>query len=219
MNSFERIFLMAVSIAAFFVNGEVGAQSLTISESTVFIKKKVFNQMCSPQNPNPPFFINGTYHLASSKFNGRNQYLMVIPTELTTSICVSNIFTYTLPNGTNYLRIRWSGTNWVVGFITSINTFQLVAIFDGDTPLPVCNQYSQNNNAKIEGEDCYCQSTMNLSGTATSTQKYAQTTISSIQTVGNTTHLLYQAGNSITLNTGFQALAGGIFEAKIGGCN
>ncbi|MCU0324815.1 MAG: hypothetical protein MUF45_06120 [Spirosomaceae bacterium] len=198
---------------------QIKCQTLTISESTVFFQKKESNVNCNSSNPNPKFYINGIYVLAGTKFNGRNQYLLQIPNTLTTSICVINFFPYTLPIGTNYLRIRWSGTNWQIGFFNSNNAFQSVAIFSGDTPTPECEKYSTNNNAKIGGADCYCQTSMILTGTAPSTPRYSQTTINSTQIVGNSTNILYQAGNSVSLNAGFQVNSGGVFEAKIATCN
>ncbi|MFY7908453.1 MAG: 3-coathanger stack domain-containing protein, partial [Emticicia sp.] len=48
--------------------------------------------------------------------------------------------------------------------------------------------------------------------------KQASQTITATNKVNSTANVIYQAGKSITLNTGFEAKAGTVFQAQIGGC-
>ncbi len=65
-----------------------------------------------------------------------------------------------------------------------------------------------------------CQYTLSPTGTITTNQKAATTVISTgINTIPNASNVIYQGGNYVQLNTGFQAKSGAVFTAKIlNGC-
>lgn len=65
-----------------------------------------------------------------------------------------------------------------------------------------------------------CPTNLVLTGTVTGTEvNAASNTIASTQTITSTADVTYSAGTSITLNPGFSVALGGLFLAKMDGCN
>ncbi len=206
-----------VLIFLIFISGKLIGQ-ISISSSNAFIQLGS-GVPCRANNPNPRIYINGTYNLSSVQFNGRNQYILTLPFSNSTFVCLHG-FNYLNIASNSHLRIRWSGSQWVLGFILVGNTFQNIAVFNGDTPLPKCGSISTAFSATINGEDCFCKPSLNLSGAISSNiSRASQTEIISNQTIGSIYKQYYQAGNGILLENGFQVATGGVFEAKIEACN
>jgi hypothetical protein len=195
-------------------------QTLRLDLGTVYIQKKVLNETCTLNNGSK-FAMGGIYTLSDDNFNGRNQYekLINIADEAPITICVSRSFQSLL--GIKKYFIRWQDNKWVAGIITNVttNSFLILAELSSNTVLPKCGN-SLTKSYIIGGNDCYCQASMTLTGTApATTPRYSQTTLISAQTVLNATSVYYQAGNSISLENGFQVSSGGVFEAKIDTCD
>ena len=65
-----------------------------------------------------------------------------------------------------------------------------------------------------------CPTDLVLTGTVVGTEVFAASnTIASTQTIASTADVTYSAGTSITLNPGFNVALGGLFLAKMDGCN
>lgn len=179
-------------------------QSLRLDLGAVFIQKKVLNEVCT-LNAGNRYGMNGIYTLSATNFNGRNQYEknINIPDALPITICVSRSTQSLL--AINKYFIRWDCSKWVAGIITNAttNSFLALAELSANTILPKCGN-SLTKSYVIAGEDCYCQTSMTLSGTAPeTTPRYSQTTLISTQTVSNINNVFYQFGNSISLENGF----------------
>lgn len=199
------------------LNWQLSMAQITISNSTVYFKLG-YQGSCLGQNPNPRIYINGSYNISSAKYNGRHQYLLTLPFSNTSLICLYGFSGRTI-YANSHLRLRWSGTAWVLGFLTSASTFETIVTFSNDSPNPLC-QAVGNFSTTISGNDCYCQSSLDLTGSVVYTiPRAAQTTLISNQKFSETSLQLYQAGQSITLTPGFEVATGGVFESKIAACN
>lgn len=195
-------------------------QSLRLDLGTVYIQKKELNEACG-LNSGQKYAMFGIYTLSATNFNGRNQYekTINIADAVPITICVSRSFQSTLAIKKYF--IRWNGSKWVAGIITNAttNNFSILAELSANTVLPKCGD-SLTKDYIIGGNDCYCQTSMTLSGTAPeTTPRYSKTTLISTQTVLGVNNVYYQSGNSISLENGFQVASGGVFEAKIAACN
>jgi hypothetical protein len=196
-------------------------QTITISECKIFLQKKGVDKCGFGVNNNPTFYLNGTYLLSATQFNGRNQYNMQIPTFVGNEPCILGAFptSITLSPG-RQLRIRWSGTRWELGYINESYNFAYITYFEGDTETPRCEIVGRTGTPKIGGLDCYCNSSLNLTGTVTNnTSKVVKEGIVSSQIVQTNLSLTYQAGKSISLEPGFNTESPTVFTAQIGNCN
>lgn len=205
---------IALIIASFW-NVTARCQSLNFTDFNVYLREREPNLSCGITKYRP----TGVFNRSSSDFNGKPQYERTITGISSGSfVCVTGV-TNTIANlAINKYYIRWVDNAWRLIILETLSpeTYVTVQILTGNGPFPTCGSFG---GAITGGTDCYCQTSMTLTGIANSTSRYAQTIINSTQIVNNTSNLLYQAGNSISLNPGFEVATGGVFESKIATCN
>ncbi|MER0438401.1 YCF48-related protein [Emticicia sp. W12TSBA100-4] len=105
--------------------------------------------------------------------------------------------------------VNWSNSSTGTSLnITQIGTYSA-------TCTTICGTSSPSSQVVIVANP----TTQNLSGVAVSSDIRADQTIISTQMINTGINTTYRAGNSISLNSSFEAKIGAVFKAEIGGCN
>ena len=198
----------------------LSAQTIIVNDyATYYIQRISAGQPCSNANTNPKFYLTGTYTRSTTDYNGKPQYEKPIGLSSGGSVCINSGRSGSTTLASDKFYIRWINDNWFIAYITAASpeTMKTNAIFRGTGPTPSC--YTYDGRVLVAGSDCYCHDSLNLAGNAMSGDKYALSSINSSQIIGNTIRLSYRATNGINLDAGFQIASGGVFEAKIEGCD
>ena len=125
------------------------------------------------------------------------------------AVCATGLAVWYASNGTTLLS---TGPTFVTPNLTSNTTYN-VRCQDNR-----CNSNFLTVNIIIVPQNLNLVSPIDdiLSGNAT---RKASLSISATNKIGSPASVLYQAGNSINLNPGFEAAAGTVFRAEIGACS